>query len=316
MAKKKTKKKKNTKASGKEKAKKKGKKSVSTNVAKDDKGNIQITFTIPFEKIEKEREKAAKELGKNTEVPGFRKGKAPLKKLLEHLPENTLLESTLSRILPNLVGDAINEHDLKLASYPRFELIKAKEGEDWQVRATTAEIPDFSLGDYKKAITGELRAKSLWSPGKDKKKEGENEAATRQEREQAAIKALLDNVELSIPDALIESEVNARLSRLMEKLDKLGLELDSYLASAGKTAEKLREEHEKQAEEAIKLDLILNKIADEEGVEVKKEEIDEAIKASSADQKLSEELNTPERRRLVESVLRKRKALNSLTSIN
>src|SRR5690554_6523095 len=85
------------------------------NVATSDDGTIQITYTIPFSEIEKNRNKAAKELGKNIDFPGFRKGTAPLKKLIEHIPENTLLESTLASILPDALGKTIQEEKLNLA---------------------------------------------------------------------------------------------------------------------------------------------------------------------------------------------------------
>src|SRR5690606_4024082 len=157
---------------------------VTWNVATSDDGTIQITYTIPFSEIEKNRNKAAEELGKNIDVPGFRKGNAPLKKLIEHIPENTLLESTLARILPDALGKTIQEEKLNLAIYPRFELIKAQEGEDWQVRATTARMPEVELGDYKNVIQGEARSKAIWTPDKATDKDEEQKQITQSEKEQ------------------------------------------------------------------------------------------------------------------------------------
>jgi FKBP-type peptidyl-prolyl cis-trans isomerase (trigger factor) len=279
-------------------------------VAKSDDGTIQVTYTIPFSKISKSKNEAALELSEGIEIPGFRKGKAPLTKILEHIPENTLLEKTLSKILPQLFADTIKEQKIKPAIYPKFELISSKDNEDWQIRATTAELPEVKLGKYKEKIRGALRSQGLWKPGDDKKKE-----LSREEKEQRVIKALLENVKLNIPKVIIESEVNSRLSKLLEQIEKLGLSLDSYLASINKTSEQIRAEHERQAQEAVALDLILAKIAQEENVKISESEIDAAIGASSADPKLAKELDTPERRRLVESILLKRHALNELTSL-
>jgi hypothetical protein len=36
---------------------------------------------------------------------------------------------------------------------------------------------------------------------------------------------------------LIDEEVNSRLSKLLERIEKLGLTLESYLSSIGKTAQ-------------------------------------------------------------------------------
>jgi FKBP-type peptidyl-prolyl cis-trans isomerase (trigger factor) len=285
---------------------------VSSSMAKTSDGSIQITYTISFEYINKKRKETAKKMGDNIEVPGFRKGKAPLEKLIEHIPDNTLLERTLSAILPSLVGDSIKEYKIKPVIYPKFELVKAKDGEDWIIRANTAELPDIKLGDYKKEISGSSRAKSLWTPGKDK---SEKKKPSRAEKEQEVIKILLESVKINIPKVLLDEEVNARLSKLLNRLEKLGLDLESYLASTGTTAENLRKEYEKQAKDSIKMDLLLEKVAQEENIKISDDEINKAIEGYSQNEDVKKELVTDERKRIIESIMRKRKALENLTSL-
>ena len=280
-------------------------------IVRSDNGTIQITFTIPFENVKKSRDEAAKEFGKDLEVPGFRKGNAPVDKVIEHVPQNTLLEKTLSKILPKLLADAINVHKIKPAIYPKFELVKAQEGEDWQVRAVTCEIPKIELGDYKKDITGINRAKSLWVPGKVK----EEKEPSREEKEQQILKTLIEKINLKVPKVLIEEEVNSRLAKLLERLEKLGLSLESYLASINKTSQTLRQEYEKQSQDAISIDLILSEVAQKENLTIETKDIDAAINAAQADPKLAKELDTPDRRKFIEAILRRRKALDYLTSL-
>ena len=167
------------------------------------------------------------------------------------------------------------------------------------------------MNDYKSQVQGALRAKSLWTPGKTEAK-SPNKPLTREEKEQEVIKTLLSSIKISIPKILIDNEVDSRLAKFLQRLERLGLSLESYLSSVGKTAKTIREEYERQAREAISLDLILTKISKIEKIEVKKEKIDEAIKAANADRKLAEKLDTPEQRRLIELVLKKRSALESL----
>lgn len=299
-----------------QKKSKKNDQKITSNLARGDDGNIQITYTIPFSQIEEKRKKVAKKMAESVEVPGFRKGKAPLSKVINHLPQEKLLQSTLSEILPALVAESIKEHKLKPAVYPKFELVKAVEGEDWQVRAITCEIPEIKLGDYKKKIKGALRAKNIWTPGKGEKDEKEKKQKSQAEKEQEVMKVLVNEVDIKIPKLLIEEEVNKRLSNLLEKIEKLGLNLDSYLASVGKTPQTLREEYEKQAKEALKLDLALQKIAEEEKIKIDEKKIDEAIKVSAnADPNLEKALNTPDQKRYIESVMKKREALSSLTNL-
>jgi len=45
---------------------------------------------------------------------------------------------------------------------------------------------------------------------------------------------LLRNIKIEIPKLLIEEEVNTRLSQLLERIEKLGLDLEKYLQTIGK----------------------------------------------------------------------------------
>lgn len=281
-------------------------------MARSDDGSIQITFTIPFKTIKKKKEETALELGKDIVVPGFRKGNAPLDKLVSHIPDQTLLEKTLNNILPKLFSDAVTKYKIKPAVYPKFELLKSNDNEDWQIRAQTAEIPDIQLGDYKKEITGATRAKNLWIPGKDK---NEKKEPTQAEKEQEVIKILLKTINVKVPKMLIDDEVNSRLSKLLERIEKLGLTLEAYLASIGKTADDLRNEYEKQSNESITIDLVLQKIADKEKIDIPDEQITKAIGEYSKDEKIKNELQTKERKVLIKSMMKKRAALDTLVSI-
>lgn len=274
---------------------------ITSTLAKTEDGTVQITFTIPFETLAKAREDALKEYAKDIDVPGFRKGKAPLEKIRQRVPEGSLIEHTLSHLLPKALGQVISENKIRPAIYPKFELIKAKEDEAWEVRALTCEVPMVELGDYKQSLR--LRSK------KNQKE------PSREEKEQEVIKTLLETIKVNIPKLLIDEEVNARLSSLLDKIEKLGLTLDSYLASLGKTPETLRSEYQVQAKNTIALDLILSSIAQEEKMDIKETEVDAAIKAAGADPKVAERLNTPEQRRLIRGVLARRAALDSLSAL-
>ncbi|KKQ97186.1 hypothetical protein A3E15_02240 [Candidatus Woesebacteria bacterium RIFCSPHIGHO2_12_FULL_42_9] len=291
----------------------KSKKGIESVLAREADGTIQITFTIPFSIIKSEQEEALAHLAKEVEIPGFRKGNAPLEKARESISSASLIEHALSHILPKALGDALTKFKIKPLIYPKFELIKAKDGEDWQIRGVTCEMPEIKLGDYQKAIKGTLSASSIWTPNKGKGEAPKEKS--KEEKEQEAIKTLLALSEITIPKPLVDEEVDARLSGLLERTERLGLSLEKYLASIGKNPETLRSEYETQAREALKLDLVLTKIAEEKDIKVSESEIDAAIKETVSGKNSFENLNTPERRRLVGSLLRKRRALDSLVSL-
>jgi len=287
---------------------------ITSVIAKESDGNIQITFTIPFSVVKAAQEETIKEFAKDAEVPGFRKGMAPIDKVAEKIPQNKLIEHSLSHILPKALAEAVTENKLKVAVYPKFELVSADEGKDWQIRGITCELPEVDLGDYKKAVTGASRASSLWTP--DKGKPEEKKEPTREEKEQIVIKAILESVKVTVPKILIEEEADSRLSNLLARLEKLGLALESYLASIGKKAEDLRADYANQARQAITLDLVLTKIAEAEAIKVDQKEVDAALNMSQAAKNKSENNEDAEsQRRYIESILKRRSALDFLINL-
>ncbi len=289
---------------------------ITSVVAREDNGNIQITFTIPYSEIKAAQDEVIKEFAKDTEIPGFRKGMAPLDKVKEKIPQSTLVEHSLSHVLPKALSEAITENKLQIAIYPKFELISAKEGENWQIRAVTCELPKVELGDYKKIVAGASRASNLWIP--DKGKPEDKKEPSREQKEQTVMKALLDNIKVNIPQILIEEEADSRISNLLSRLEKLGLALESYLSSIGKKAEDLRADYANQAREAIALDLILSEIAKEENIKIEENEIEDALKMSEVgqDKKTENADEIENKKRLMESILKRRAALDLLINLS
>ncbi len=286
---------------------------VTSVLAKSDDGTIEITFTIPAPVIDENKQIAAKELAEDIEIPGFRKGKAPLEKVMPKIDPRNLIEKTLSKILPKAFAEAVDEYKLQPAIYPRFEIV-GDNAEEWQVQATTCEIPNVDLGDYKKDIKDALLTPAIWTPeqGEDKKKE-----LSREEKEQKVLDTLYQNVKVLIPKILIDEEVNSRLASLLQRLEKLGLTLESYLGSMNKKVDDLRKDYEVQARQTIALELILGKIALVEETHIHEEELDQAIEAASGGSpEIRKQLDTPEQRRVMASILLKRAVLDSLLALS
>lgn len=299
---------------------------ITSVLARQDDGAIQLTLTIPEEIILKIRELVIKRLIDELTIPGFRKGKAPNDLALKQIDMQRVYENTLQHLLPEAYAQAVTEHNLQPVLAPRFELLNVDEGQDWQVRAHTCEAPNVVLGDYKSKIK-DLKKSDIWIPGNpsagfhsDESSERagqEKKERTQEDKEQQVIKTILDTSDAKIPTLLIDEEVNHRLSQLVEQVQKLGLSVEQYLNSTGKNVEQLKSEYAEQAKESIKLVLALNKVAQEEKVDISDQEID-AIMSAGSNALSKENLNNDqqaEQKRLVRSVLLRRKAIESLTSL-
>ncbi len=271
---------------------------TTANIARTDDGTIQINFSIPKADIDKAEVKALADLAKDITVAGFRKGKAPTEKVKERIDPGQLLEKTLGQILPDAYTKAITDNKIRPIIYPKFEIIK--QGEVWEVQAQIAELPQVELPDYKDLIKSALATLK-----KD---------ATKQEKEDVVIKTLVLGIKVNLPKILIDEEVNARLSELLARTERLGLKFEQYLASIGKDEKTIRTEYETQVKNGISVELILNKIAEVEKTEIDEKDVDAALKTSGVAEAGHEGHDHLEEQKLmIRSVLKRRAVLNQLT---
>ncbi len=265
---------------------------VTSTFKKIEDGGIELIFTIPSLLIKATKDEVLKEFQKDAIVAGFRKGMAPITKVEAITKDEELTEHILSHILPSAFVLAVEEHKFNPAIYPKYDAIKitssknVAEDTEWQIKAVTCELEKISLPkDLKKKLK------------KDDKDQN------------VLIKSLLEIVNLKLPKMLIDEEVNARLSQVLDRIERLGLTLEGYLKSVGKTPDGLRAEYEVQAKDAISIELILNQVANEEKIEVDEKEIDEFIKTTGEDVTKVEK----EQREVLKRVILRRKALEILS---
>lgn len=258
-------------------------------------GTVELTLTLPWSQIKSQYEKALSGLTSKTTVKGFRKGKAPQKIVEKNVDKTKLYEEVLREIIPDAYKKALIEHKLKPVINPKVQVITLKEGSDWQIKATTCEQMEITLGNYREEVK---------KVNKTKPKDGSA----------AVLQAILKTAKLSVPKFLIDDEVTAMLSRLIDQANKLGITVDQYLASMGKTSEQLRTEYQKQAEEMIKLEWILGKISTDQKTKVEETEIDKMID-SVPEEKTRQALRTPGQRLYIKNIIAKRKTIDSLLTL-
>jgi FKBP-type peptidyl-prolyl cis-trans isomerase (trigger factor) len=282
--------------------------------AKQPDGAIQLTITIPVDEVNKGYERAIVDIVNNAEIDGFRKGKAPRKIVEEKTDKSKVYEKVLQDIVPQAYIEAVKEHSLKPIIAPKVELLKAKEGEDWEIRATTCEEPAIDLGDYKEKVKTALASGKLWTP--DQKEPGKEKTPqeTEDEKTQKVIQAILDNVKIEIPQIIIEEEVNRSVASLINQTNSMGLTIDQYLTSIGKTPQLIREEYSKKTVANYKMQFALDKIAGEEKIEVTEQEIEDLVKATG-DENLKKELENPMQKSYIKGLIARRKTLEFLTKL-
>ena len=105
------------------------------------------------------------------------------------------------------------------------------------------------------------------------KKEKEARAA----KENAAVDKAIENAEMEIPDAMINTQVRQMMNDFASRMQSQGLTMEQYFQFTGMTAEKMQEEMKPQALKRIQTRLFLEKIAETENIEVSEDEVNEEI---------------------------------------
>ena len=105
------------------------------------------------------------------------------------------------------------------------------------------------------------------------KKEKEARAA----KENAAVDKAIENAEMEIPDAMINTQVRQMMNDFASRMQSQGLTMEQYFQFTGMTAEKMQEEMKPQALKRIQTRLVLEKIAETENIEASEDEVNEEI---------------------------------------
>ncbi|MFD7512680.1 trigger factor, partial [Streptomyces sp. NPDC059853] len=118
----------------------------------------------------------------------------------------------------------------------------------------------------------ELRADSRRRLADQKKYQQATEA------QEKVLDALLELVEVPMPEKLLQDEVETRKHNLEHhQLGQLGMDLDAYLKLQDKTTEEFEAELKEQAEKGIRTQFVLDQIAKTENLTVSQEELTEHL---------------------------------------
>lgn len=279
------------------------------------KQTVEFIITIPTKDIDAEYKKAFSELQKDLQVEGFRKGKVPKDVAEKNLAKDDIYDKMVRNYLPKAYSEIVEKEEIRPIISPRVDLQNAKEGEDWEIKMTTALSPKVDLGKYKEAIQKakkESKKSDIWVPGKDKEPSEQDMEKQKQAVFQASLDALMKIAKVEISDLILEEEMQKRLAQLIDQMQKVGVTMDSYLQSKNMTKEQLQDQIRKEIEDSYKIEFILQEIADREEIKIEQAELD----------KLFANVKTDEERKSIEqnayyyaALLRKQKTLDYINSL-
>lgn len=376
----------------------------------ENKNEVKLEFTIEAQKFDEAIKKVYAKSAKYFNIPGFRKGKAPMNIVEKYYGDEIFYEDAFNEVVPEVYEKELKENNIEAVSHPDIDVKQIGKGQDLIFTAVVQTKPEVKLGKYKgielkkveynvsdadvdhelghmqeknarlvsvedravengditvidfegfvdgkafeggKAENHELTIGSnTFIPGfeeqiigmkideekdinvkfpeeyfseelkgKDaifkiklheiKKKEmpalddefakdvsefdtlaelkasikekieEENKNKAKYETEDAAVKAVCDNVEIDIPSGMIETETDNMVKEIEQRLSYQGMKLENYLQMIGKTNEQFRKEYEEQAKTSVKSRLVLEAIIKAENIEADSEKVNAKIK--------------------------------------
>jgi len=299
--------------------------------------SAKVTGTIPQKEIEVNFDGYLQNAKKTVEISGFRVGKAPNDKVIEHLGgELQVISRVAESIIKQTYIDILRKEKLDVIGEPRVVFKKMAKGIDIPFEIEMIIIPNFDLPDYKAISRQQIpedppkveqkevddfvaqlkkdentKKEDLEKHAEEAIMKGKTEMAKQRRRVRIA-KAIVGAVSLEVPEILINSKLEIMISRIKEDTEKMGMQFADYLKKENTTEEELREKWKGEAKERIIMELIIEKIAMKENIKPDEKEIEKHLEKVQKHYKDADEKHL---RPYIEAVLRNEKVFNFLEEL-
>ncbi|MBI2935380.1 MAG: trigger factor [Chloroflexi bacterium] len=104
-----------------------------------------LTIEVDPQEVDPHLEQAARRVGQNLVVPGFRKGKAPRWMVERVLGRDALLDEALDSLLQGMTRKALEQEKLESSAPPKVEVVQR---DPFIFKATVPLTPKVEIGDY------------------------------------------------------------------------------------------------------------------------------------------------------------------------
>jgi len=238
------------------------------------------------------------------------------------LKEGVLLPELLA-VLPGTFADETREAKV---TFPETYSDPELAGKDATIRVTLRGVKEKilpPLDDALAKILSEGKHETVESYRESVRQELEESvrAMEKLEREQEVVRTLVDASSVEVPQTLVDRELTSQLEAMERTLNRQGLKLERYLEYVGKTIDQWVEEQRPDAEDRLKVDLVLAEFARRENLEPSDEEVMAYLEEQGAQEdelkgQMAELKSSPSARRYFASRLRRARVLERLLEIS
>ena len=175
-----------------------------------------------------------------------------------------------------VVGMKIGEEKDVVVTFPKEYFSKDLAGKEATFKVKLnglkrKELPELD-DEFAKDVSEFDTIKELKNSIKERL-EKQNKDREKYEKQDAAVKAVVDTMEVDIPSGMVELETENMMKDMESRMSYQGLKMEQYLKMMGKTETEFKKEYEPQAIEAIKSRLAIEEIVKAEKLDATEEEI-------------------------------------------
>lgn len=111
-----------------------------------------------------------------------------------------------------------------------------------------------------------------------KKLQESADARTKQEKENAAVDKVVENMTVDVPECMVNTRIESTIRENNARMAQQGISFEQYLGYMGTTLDQFKEQIKPNAELQVKGTLALEQIAKEENIEVSEADLEEQLK--------------------------------------
>lgn len=214
---------------------------------------------------------------------GFKDGKA----FEGGKAENYELEIGSKTLIPGfedqVIGMKLNEEKDINVTFPKDYHVDDLKGAKVVFKVKVNDIKEKVEREFDKDLFDDLAIEGVDSK-ESLEKHIKEDIITRKEMDaenryvDALLEAVSKNVEVDIPEEMVEEEINRLIQRYEEQLRMQGISIDMYYEFTKTTEKDLRAQMEKEAYSHVLYRLMLEELQKIENVEVKAEDVDKEVK--------------------------------------
>ena len=110
---------------------------------------VKLEITVKAEKFDEAIKKVYFKSAKYFNIPGFRKGKAPMNIVEKYYGKEIFYEDAFNEVAGEALDEAVKENKLEIVSRPDIEVTQIEKGKDLIFTAIMQTKPEAELGKYK-----------------------------------------------------------------------------------------------------------------------------------------------------------------------